>query len=77
MTSWSKLPSTFNFSGRKFYANSKYIYIYIYRERERERESYIGFPVVVKTLLNFIKSLYKILEIDFIFGLERVKMTIV
>ena len=75
MTSWSKLPSTFNFSGRKFYANSKYIYIY--RERERERESYIGFPVVVKTLLNFIKSLYKILEIDFFFGLKRVKMTIV
>ena len=75
MTSWSKLPSTFNFSGRKFYANSKYIYIYI--ARERERESYIGFPVVVKTLLNFIKSLYKILEIDFFFGLKRVKMTIV
>ena len=54
-----------------------YRYIYIERERERERESYIGFPVVVKTLLNFIKSLYKILEIDFFFGLERVKMTIV
>ena len=76
MTSWSKLPSTFNLSGRKFYANSKYIYIYSERERERERESYIGFPVVVKTLLNFIKSLYKILEIDFFFGLKRVKMTI-
>ena len=34
---------------------------------------YIGFSVVVKTLLNFIKFLYKILQSDFIFfGLKRV-----
>ena len=33
---------------------------------------YIGFSVVVKTLLNFIKSLHKILQSDFFyFGLKR------
>ena len=36
--------------------------------------SYMGFSVAVKTLLNFIKFLYQILQIDFFFfGIEIVK----
>ena len=35
---------------------------------------YIGFPDVIKTMLNLKKSLNKILDIDFIIsGLEKVK----
>ena len=33
--------------------------------------NYTGFSVVVKTLLNFINSFRKILEIDFFFGIEN------
>ena len=39
--------------------------------------NYIEFSIAVKTLLNFIKSLYKIGKLTILFGFKRVKWPII